>query len=125
MKICQVCKQEIKDRFIAKTGIYWHLICQYKEQEPASPSDVISIVKQMRAKQRAYFQTRSKQVLRESITLEREVDELLEFYKPCPSCKRESFQDPCFQFMFCDFCSYCIHPSVTGGVCDSCGEVGK
>lgn len=125
MNTCHSCKQPVETRFIAKAGRYWHLECHEKDMTIASPSDVISIVKRMREKQKQYFQTRSKQVLRESITLEREVDELLESYKPCPKCKRESFQDPCFQFMFCDFCGYCIHPSVTGGVCDSCGEVGK
>jgi hypothetical protein len=39
----------------------------------------------------------------------------------CPRCGRESEDFDGLGVLYCESCGYCVHASVTNGVCDYCG----
>ena len=83
MKICTVCKKEIDEMYLTRLGRPYHNECYVGKDLTNDFMDTIGIVKSMRYAQKDYFKNRSKSALHESIKLEREVDESLEYYKTC------------------------------------------
>lgn len=122
---CKACNKPVESSFIAKAGVYWHLGCEDKEPVWDNKSTFIADLVALRTNQKLYFKTRGKDYLRESIRLEKQVDEWLTYFKPCPKCNDYNYADPCFQLVKCDFCDYCIHASSSGGKCDACGKETK
>ncbi|MEK7486773.1 MAG: hypothetical protein AABZ60_20815 [Planctomycetota bacterium] len=84
MKTCCACKKPILEGYITKQRKYWHGRCYTDPVDTNNFMDTITICK-----------------------LQREINDVIGYYKPCPKCKRENFQDPSLQFIFCSFCDYC------------------
>lgn len=51
-------------------------------------------------------------------------DELAEDYPEitCPRCGHTEEDMDGFGFVCCHRCGYCVHPSITDGVCGVCGD---
>lgn len=43
-------------------------------------------------------------------------------YVRCPKCERRHEDHDGFGVLFCNWCGYCTHSSITNGACDFCGE---
>ncbi len=42
--------------------------------------------------------------------------------KACPECGVVSDDLDGFGVLICEYCGWCTHPAVTGGICDGCRE---